>query len=62
LRGGVSCWHDTVDDPRGRRDVNGLFILGVAAAGCAIGYLWLHRIIRADAEPDQRAWRYRERD
>jgi hypothetical protein len=34
----------------------------VAAAGIVIGFCWMVRIYRADPEPDQRAWRYRERD
>jgi hypothetical protein len=34
---------------------------GLAAAGILIGFTWMVRIYRADPEPDQRAWRYRER-
>ena len=42
----------------------GLLFPGVplAAAGILIGFTWMVRIYRADPEPDQRAWRYRERD
>jgi hypothetical protein len=36
--------------------------LVVGAAGILIGFMWMVRIYRADPEPDQRAWRYRERD
>jgi hypothetical protein len=35
--------------------------LVVAAAGILIGFTWMVRIYRADPEPDQRAWRYRDR-
>jgi hypothetical protein len=34
----------------------------VGAAGILIGFTWMVRIYRADPEPDQRAWRYRQRD
>jgi hypothetical protein len=34
----------------------------VALAGVAVGLVWMIRIYRADPEPDQRAWRYRDRD
>ncbi len=40
--------------------MNGLVVLGVAAAGFAFGLVWLIRVSRADPEPDQRAWRYRD--
>ncbi len=30
--------------------------------GVAVGLVWMARIYRADPEPDQRAWRYRDRD
>jgi hypothetical protein len=36
--------------------------LVVGAAGILIGFAWMIRIFRADPEPDQGAWRYRERD
>jgi hypothetical protein len=36
-------------------------ILGVAAASFVTGFIWMVRIYRCDPEPDQRAWRYRER-
>jgi hypothetical protein len=36
--------------------------LVVGFAGILIGFLWMVRIYRADPEPDQRAWRYRERN
>ena len=32
------------------------------AAGILIGFAWMVRIYRADPEPDQMVWRYRERD
>ena len=35
--------------------------LVVGAAGIMIGFFWMVRIYRADPEPDQRVWRYRER-
>ena len=37
-------------------------VTGVAVAAFLIGFTWMVRIYRADVEPDQRAWRYRERD
>lgn len=37
-------------------------VAGVGFAGILIGFLWMVRIYRTDPEPDQRAWRYRERD
>ena len=40
--------------------MNGLLILGVAVAGFAMGLIWIIRVSRADPEPDQRAWRYRD--
>jgi len=36
-------------------------IQGVGAAIFVTGFIWMVRIYRADPEPDQRAWRYRER-
>ena len=36
-------------------------ILSVAVAGYVIGLTWMVRIYRSDPEPDQHAWRYRER-
>jgi hypothetical protein len=36
--------------------------LVVGTAGILIGFAWMIRIYRSDPEPDQRAWRYRERD
>jgi hypothetical protein len=35
-------------------------LLGIA--GTIVGLVLMIRIYRADPEPDQRAWRYRERD
>ena len=35
-------------------------LLGIA--GTVVGLVLMVRIYRADPEPDQRAWRYRERD
>ena len=35
--------------------------LVVGAAGFLIGLAWMVRIYRADPEPDQRGWRYRDR-
>ena len=37
-------------------------LAGIGFAGILLGFLWMVRIYRADPEPDQRAWRYRERD
>ena len=37
-------------------------LAGIAVAGILIGFTWMVRIYRADPEPDQLAWRYRERD
>jgi hypothetical protein len=37
-------------------------VLGVAVVLIVVGLIWMIRIHRADPEPDQRAWRYRERD
>lgn len=37
-------------------------LAGIAVAGILIGFTWMVRIYRADPEPDQRVWRYRERD
>jgi hypothetical protein len=37
-------------------------LAGIAVAGILIGFTWMVRIYRAVPEPDQRAWRYRERD
>jgi drug/metabolite transporter (DMT)-like permease len=31
----------------------------IALAGLVIGNIWIHRIYRANPEPDSRAWRYR---
>lgn len=36
-------------------------MLSVAAGGIVTGFIWMVRIYRGDPEPDQRAWRYRER-
>jgi hypothetical protein len=36
--------------------------LAVGACGILTGLIWMIRIYRADPEPDQRSWRYRERD
>jgi len=36
--------------------------LAVGACGILIGLIWMIHLYRADPEPDQRAWRYRERD
>ncbi len=38
-----------------------LATLGVAAGGILTGFIWMIRIYRGDPEPDQRAWRYRDR-
>jgi hypothetical protein len=38
----------------------GPFVVG--SLGIAFGLIWMIRIYRADPEPDQRSWRYRERD
>jgi hypothetical protein len=35
---------------------------GLAAVGLVGGFAWMVRIHRADPEPQQRTWRYRERD
>jgi len=37
-------------------------VAGVAAAGIVVGFAWMVHIYRADPEPDQQAWRYRERN
>lgn len=37
-------------------------LYGVAITGLVVGLVWMIRIHRANPEPDQRAWRYRERD
>ena len=37
-------------------------VYGLAAIGLLGGFAWMVRIHRGDPEPDQRAWRYRERD
>jgi type IV secretory pathway VirB2 component (pilin) len=37
-------------------------LAGIAIAGFLIGFAWMVRIYRANPEPDQRAWRYREQD
>jgi hypothetical protein len=34
----------------------------VAIVGVSVGLVWMIRIYRANPEPDQRAWRYRDRD
>jgi hypothetical protein len=34
----------------------------VGFVGVAVGLLWMLRIYDPDPEPDQRAWRYRDRD
>jgi len=39
-----------------------LAVYGLATVGLLGGFAWMVRIHRADPEPDQRAWRYRERD
>ena len=36
-------------------------LVAIAVAGMLIGFAWMVRIYRAEPEPDQRAWRYRER-
>jgi uncharacterized protein YjeT (DUF2065 family) len=40
----------------------GLLTLAVAIVLVVVGLVWMIRIHRADPEPDQRNWRYRERD
>ncbi len=37
-------------------------LVGIAIASFLFGFAWMIRIYRSDPEPDQRAWRYRERD
>ncbi len=37
-------------------------LTGMAVAGILIGFAWMVWIYRTEPEPDQRAWRYRERD
>jgi hypothetical protein len=37
-------------------------LAGIAIASFLFGFAWMIRIYRSDPEPDQRAWRYRERD
>ena len=37
-------------------------LAGLAVVGILVGFAWMVRIYRADPEPDQRAWRYREQD
>ena len=32
----------------------------VGVAGLVIGFVWMVRIFRADAEPDAKSWRYRD--
>ena len=39
-----------------------LCFAGAGFVGFVVGFVWMVRIYRADPEPDQRAWRYRERD
>ena len=36
-------------------------LTGLGFAGLLIGFIWMVRIDRTDPEPDQRAWRYRNR-
>jgi hypothetical protein len=45
-------WMDGGPDPR--------WMLAGLAIGI-LGFAWMVRIYRADPEPDQRAWRYRDR-
>lgn len=33
----------------------------IALAGVVVGFVWMVRIYRADPEPDQKIWRYRDR-
>lgn len=42
--------------------VASIVVVGSGIAGVAVGLVWMTRIYRADPEPDQRAWRYRDRD
>ena len=52
-------------NPAGYRDDGvpaGLVTLATAIVLVVVGLVWMIRIYRADPEPDQRAWRYRERD
>ena len=37
-------------------------LAGIAVVSYLIGFVWMVRIYRANPEPDQGAWRYRERD
>jgi hypothetical protein len=46
---GVPGWRDTA-------------LVGIAIVGFLFGFAWMIRIYRSDPEPDQGAWRYRERD
>ncbi len=41
---------------------SGVILLGVVVVMIVVGLVWMIRIHRADPEPDQHAWRYRERD
>ena len=36
-------------------------LTGLGFAGFLIGFVWMVRIYRVNPEPDQRAWRYRDR-
>jgi hypothetical protein len=45
-----------------RREGYETALAGIAIAGFLIGFTWMVRIYHGDPEPDQRAWRYRDRD
>ena len=38
-----------------------VIMLGLAVLGLVVGLAWMWRILRADHEPDAKAWRYRDR-
>jgi hypothetical protein len=42
-------------------DPSNLFIPGIGVAGLVVGLIWMAQTLRADPEPDARAWRYRAR-
>ena len=37
-------------------------LAGIGVVGILVGFAWMIRIYRADPEPDQRSWRYRQDD
>lgn len=49
-------------DPMAGNGTSASLMAVFGIGGVAVGLVWMVRVYRADLEPDQRAWRYRDRD